>query len=332
MASVIARASVSLALRSAPIVPRRTLHVSAPALRKKSKGKTTVFEDEFSFEESGESLFADAGAESAMEGLKDEASTTPAEDKRNEHVANTNKLSSEARQQRFDGLYNFVKPRLGRRPIHSKEQVRRSAWNHLIQLATKPEQLEQVVELLPAWKDSGREINATISELFIRRCHELQSPALAVKVFGDFGRYGVPLTLEGGRTLLYSLLLYDSIPNIVAVTTLYKVYDLPPLASDLVSCSILVAACHKHGDADAQVVAETLTPFLKDLVAKGGAAGRGKHPEEQYDKWLSWALFQVHQARVQAAQPTYPWLEKWRNVWETKGIVDPVTKQPVQAA
>ncbi|KAL1679636.1 hypothetical protein EV122DRAFT_198404, partial [Schizophyllum commune] len=312
--------------------PRRTLHVSAPALKKKSKGKTTVFEDEFSFEESGESLFADAGAESAMEGLKDEASTAPAEDKRNEHVANTNKLSSEARQQRFDELYNFVKPRIGRRPIHSKEQVRRSAWNHLIQLATKPEQLEQVVELLPAWKDSGREINATISELLIRRCHELQSPALAVKVFGDFGRYGVPLTLEGGRTLLYSLLLYDSIPNIVAVTTLYKVYDLPPLASDLVSCSILVAACHKHGDADAQVVAETLTPFLKDLVAKGGEAGRGKHPEEQYDKWLSWALFQVHQARVQAAQPTYSWLEKWRNVWETKGIVDPVTKEPVQAA
>ncbi|KAL1714201.1 hypothetical protein EV715DRAFT_210067 [Schizophyllum commune] len=319
-------------LRSAPIVLRRTLHVSAPVLRKKSKGKTTVFEDEFSFEESGESLFADAGAESAMEGLKDEASTAPAEDKRNEHVANTNKLSPEARQQRFDELYNFVKPRIGRRPIHSKEQVRRSAWNHLIQLATKPEQLEQVVELLPAWKDSGREINATISELFIRRCHELQSPALAVKVFGDFGRYGVPLTLEGGRTLLYSLLLHDSIPNIVAVTTLYKVYDLPPLASDLVSCSILVAACHKHGDVDAQVVAETLTPFLKDLVAKGGEAGRGKHPEEQYEKWLSWALFQVHQARVQAEQPSYPWLEKWRNVWETKGIVDPVTKEPVQAA
>ena len=142
------------------------------------------------------------------------------------------------------------------------------------------------------------------------RCHELQSPALAVKVFGDFGRYGVPLTLEGGRTLLHSLLLYDSIPNIVAVTTLYKVYDLPPLASDLVSCSILVAACHKHGDADAQVVAETLTPFLKDLVAKGGEAGRGKHPEEQYEKWLSWALFQVHQARVKAEQPSYPWLEK----------------------
>ena len=185
MASVIARASVRLALRSAPIVPRRTLHASAPgascihtsrehalnqslAFRKKSKGKTTVFEDEFSFEESGESLFADAGAESAMEGLKDEASTAPAEDKRNEHVANTNKLSPEARQQRFDELYNFVKPRIGKRPIHSKEQVRRSAWNHLIQLATKPEQLEQVVELLPAWKDSGREINATISELFIR--------------------------------------------------------------------------------------------------------------------------------------------------------------------
>ncbi|KAL1741619.1 hypothetical protein HDZ31DRAFT_9790, partial [Schizophyllum fasciatum] len=311
-------------------IPRRTLHVSAPALKKKGKGKTAVFEDEFSFADAdaGESLFADAGAESAMEGAADEASAAPAEDKRNEHVANTTKLSSDAREQRFDELYGFVQPRIGRRPIRSKEQVRRSAWNHLIQLATAPAQLERVVDLLPAWKDSGREITPTISELFIRRCHELRCPALAVKVFGDFGRHGVPLTLPGARTLLYSLLLHDSISNIVAVTTLYGVYGLPPIATDLVSCSILVAACHRHGDQDSRVVAETLTPFLKEMVAGGAEAGRGKHPEEQYDKWLSWALYQIDRA----SEAPYPWLQKWRSAWEANGIVDPLTKEPVQAA
>ncbi|TRM59519.1 hypothetical protein BD626DRAFT_408761 [Schizophyllum amplum] len=336
MASVIARASVRAVLRPARIFPRRTLHVSAPALKKKGKGKIAAFEDEFSFEDtsSGDSLFAGAGAESAMEGVEGQHATSGV-DRKHEHVANTRKLSPAARQQRFDELYNYVKPRIGRRPAIAKEQIRRTAWNHLIQLSTETEQLEQVVELLSQWKDGGRDINGTISDLFVRRCHELQCPALAVKVFGDFGRYGMPLTLEGGRTLLYSLLLHDSISNIVAVTTLYKVYDLPPVATDLVSCSILVAACRQHGDKDAENVAETLMPFLRNLVTKNsreGSINRGKHPEEAYDKWLSWSLWLVQEAELQESQTLLPWLDTWHNVWKSLGVVDPVTNEEVPVA
>jgi len=67
------------------------------------------------------------------------------------------KLSPKARLLRFNQLYAFVAPRLGRKPAVKMPQVKKSAWIHLIGLATKEEQLDKVADMFPGWKDSGHE-------------------------------------------------------------------------------------------------------------------------------------------------------------------------------
>jgi hypothetical protein len=78
------------------------------------------------------------------------------------------KLSPEVRLERFDNISKFVIPRLGRRPAVTAPLVRKSAWVHLVGLATNEEQLSKVVDMLPGWKESGHKFDATFSELFVR--------------------------------------------------------------------------------------------------------------------------------------------------------------------
>jgi hypothetical protein len=47
-------------------------------------------------------------------------------------------------------------------------QVKKSAWIHLIGLATKEEQLDKVADMFPGWKDSGHEFDPPVAELFVR--------------------------------------------------------------------------------------------------------------------------------------------------------------------
>lgn len=80
------------------------------------------------------------------------------------------KLSKTARTERFNQIVDFVTPRLGRKPAVKTPEVRKSAWVNLIGLAQTEEQLTQVAEMFPGWKASGHELDAHVSELFVRKC------------------------------------------------------------------------------------------------------------------------------------------------------------------
>jgi hypothetical protein len=85
------------------------------------------------------------------------------------------KLSPEMRLERFNQIINFVTPRLGRKPAVKVPEVRKSAWVNLIGLATTEEQLENVTNMFPGWKESGHQFDPQFSELFIRKCTSASS-------------------------------------------------------------------------------------------------------------------------------------------------------------
>lgn len=84
------------------------------------------------------------------------------------HQPKKKRLSPEKRLERFNKLSEFVAPRLGRRPHVAAPLVRNSAWVNLVGLAANEEQLSKVVDMLPGWKESGRQFDETFSELFVR--------------------------------------------------------------------------------------------------------------------------------------------------------------------
>lgn len=84
------------------------------------------------------------------------------------HQPKKKRLSPEKRLERFNKLSEFVAPRLGRRPDVAAPLVRNSAWVNLVGLAANEEQLSKVVDMLPGWKESGRQFDEAFSELFVR--------------------------------------------------------------------------------------------------------------------------------------------------------------------
>lgn len=77
------------------------------------------------------------------------------------------KLTPAQRLERMERIIAFIQPRLGRKPTVNTPPARNSAWIQLFDLATSEEQLKRVVDLLPGWKDSGREVTDQISEHFV---------------------------------------------------------------------------------------------------------------------------------------------------------------------
>ncbi|KAG6853993.1 hypothetical protein H0H87_008160, partial [Tephrocybe sp. NHM501043] len=79
------------------------------------------------------------------------------------------KLSDKTRAERFNGIIDFVTPRIGRNPTVKMPMVRNSAWLHLVQLATTEQQLKQVTEMFSGWKEAGNTFDDAFSELFVRK-------------------------------------------------------------------------------------------------------------------------------------------------------------------
>lgn len=82
------------------------------------------------------------------------------------------KLSPEARLARFNELRQFVDDRIGLHPpakaARKPEQVRNTAWQHLFGLATTKEQMEQVVDMIPKWRDSRKMFTPRMAQALIR--------------------------------------------------------------------------------------------------------------------------------------------------------------------
>ncbi|KAH8075989.1 hypothetical protein BXZ70DRAFT_902565 [Cristinia sonorae] len=245
-----------------------------------------------------------------------QASATPTEQER----VGT-KLTSAERLARFNALYQFVSLHTGKqRP--KTPQVRNSAWTHLFGLATSSQQMEKVVKLFPQWRDMGRAWTPQIAENFIRRCEELACPQIALQVFTDHPKYGMDLsTLPAARQLLHSLHVEHPLSDSIAVSALYKIYDLPPLSSDLISCAMLASACFKNNTPESVAVAKGLVPSLRSLLektppkdmalpAKTDKALRARTAEKE-KAWLAWTLAKIEKALEKQGED-FAWLRQWR--------------------
>ncbi|KAG5643967.1 hypothetical protein DXG03_009318 [Asterophora parasitica] len=232
-------------------------------------------------------------------------------------VSKKRRLSDKSRVARFNQIYEFVTPRLGRKPQVKMPMVRRSAWVQLVQLATTEEQVSRIVDLMPGWNESGNQFDAAFSELFVRRCEELSCPLLALKVYGDYAKYNLPLSLSAARQLLHSLHVEHPIEHTMTAAALYDVYGLPAVSEDLVSCSILMSACFKHASKDSLKIANALVPQLEELlklkkprVAK--VEGPVTSPKQKPAIWTKWALKKIDKALFVQKGERVDWLNVWR--------------------
>ncbi|EPQ58572.1 hypothetical protein GLOTRDRAFT_137249 [Gloeophyllum trabeum ATCC 11539] len=245
MASVLLRATRTCRpWTGRSLVLQRNIHSSLPVYKKKQK---VLIDD----------LFAEDDADASKDGDLFSSSSSPASSPapaptspRASTSTRKRKLSPEERLQRFNNLRQWVSDRIGKHPPAGKfpEQVRNSAWVHLLGLATTPEQVREVVALFPRWVEGGRVFSPRIAEAFIRRCEELHCPLIALEVFSDYQKHSLslpaaPASQRAVHQFLHSLQQEHPVAKVVQAAALFGPYKLPPVTSDLVSCAMLTSAC-----------------------------------------------------------------------------------------
>jgi hypothetical protein len=77
-------------------------------------------------------------------------------------------MSAERREELFNSIRERLTNLTGRPKAIKGPQARGSAWTHLIALATTPEQLQQVVDMFPRWRDTKRSFKPHVGNLLIR--------------------------------------------------------------------------------------------------------------------------------------------------------------------
>jgi hypothetical protein len=243
------------------------------------------------------------------------------------------KLSPEEQLAQFDQLFEDVSQKIGRRTQTKSPALRNSVWIHLFRLATTPEQLRKVAEIFPQWRESRREFNTHHAEMFacksfarartiglksqlylIGRCDELDTPTLALEVFGNHPKYGIPLSLPAARLLLYSLHVKYPLQDAITAAALYRVYNLPSISEDLVSCSMLARACFNSGSKPSRRVANTLVPHLRTMLESTEplptSMGRTL---DRPRAWLMATLSEIEKALIDTdPKQDVEWLVSWR--------------------
>lgn len=185
--------------------------------------------------------------------------------------------------QLFNKNVEFMKPRLGHKPDIRHPPIRKSTWIRTLALCQTEEQLRKVMQMIPLWRDMGLNFDSTFSHAFIStspnadfshfadlplsgRCLYLDKPEYALELFGDFGKYNVPLTVDGAREMLSATYNKQSIGFIITITRLFNVYKLGHVKNDYPCCAMVIAACLKSKRKDAMTLADSLLPHLKNMV------------------------------------------------------------------
>ncbi|TCD64021.1 hypothetical protein EIP91_004655 [Steccherinum ochraceum] len=311
----------------------RYLNQSAALYAKKGKAARAddAFEDDF--EDDGGDLFGGkmkaaqsksrpAATTNVKSNMSSQGPSTSSPEESSHEKSTSKKLSYQDRVARFNTLYQFMAERIAKEPVKSPLQVRNTAWTHLFGLATSKQQMEKLVKLFPLWRDSGRPWTPQIAENFVRRCEELDCAQLALQVFTDHPKYGLDLaSISAARRLLHSLHLAHPLADSITVGALYRVYNLPPLSSDLVSCAMLTSACFKNNTAESVAVADGLLPNLRKLLEntppKEMALPAREDPwlrartESKEKAWLAWTLAKIEKA-LEKQEKDFAWLREWR--------------------
>jgi hypothetical protein len=115
---------------------------------------------------------------------------------------------------------------------------------------------------------------------------------------------------------MHSLHVDHPISSSITLVALYKVYNLPPVSTDLVSAAMLASACFKNNTKHSNVIARALVPSLKNMIAETPpiplppkGAERAKNKETA---WLARTLFKIEKT-LQKNKLDYGWLRDWRD-------------------
>ncbi|OBZ71595.1 Glucose 1-dehydrogenase 3 [Grifola frondosa] len=288
-----------------PACRTRVIHQTSVALKKHQKGAASEDDDLFGVAPEEDSLFGAGPASESTSSIDVTPTPTPSSSTGKDSVVRLNQ---------YNELVQRLKDHTGSKPPPGGEQIPTSIWHHLFDLATTAEQLEQVADSFPRWRDKRRVFRPATAERFARRCEELHCPQLALKVFSDHSKYGLDLTLPAARRLLHALHQEHPLQDCIMLAALYRVYNLPPVSSDLVSCTLLVVACYTHPSPHARVVADEMVPHLRQLLesSKGPYTLKMTNgaPAEKEEKWMLRALYNV-KAQLQKTGHEYRWLDKW---------------------
>ncbi|KIK58220.1 hypothetical protein GYMLUDRAFT_246256 [Collybiopsis luxurians FD-317 M1] len=227
-------------LRSAFAVSRparRTVHASAVVLKKKA-AKVDI-----------EDLFSDAPEEDLI-GAASETSAEGSTGSPQNVSAPRKRLEPADRHKRFEDLYKSILPHLNAnvKERRNLEPIKYSVWTHLVDLAQNEEELRQVINLAPKWKDVHRHtrdkggLEEQWGELVVRQAESLSCPHVALEMFSNHAKYQVPLSLPAARHLLHSLHQTNSLQDVMTAVALYGVYNLRPVSDDLVSLGLVCRA------------------------------------------------------------------------------------------
>lgn len=125
------------------------------------------------------------------------------------------------------------------------------------------------------------------------------------------------ISLPSGRQLLHSL--YDKYPleNTMTAASLFGVYGLPSVASDLTSTAMLYVSCVRNNDPHAQIVAKSLKRQFTKQIAQTEEV---KEPTERLVRaqhgtqptiWLAKAIRQIKAAHREQGLPLASFLGMW---------------------
>ncbi|KAH0835049.1 hypothetical protein J3R83DRAFT_10787 [Lanmaoa asiatica] len=224
---------------------------------------------------------------------------------------------SNSRERKFQELLQFVRDRTGRVKVVKSGQVRATAWLRLFQLASKAEHLEAVAEAFPRWRESGKSFNPLDTEMFIRRCGELDCPLLALKVFGDHPKYGLALSsFPAARTLLHSLYQNYPLENTITAVSLFGMNNLPPVTNDPASCAMLYAACLRSKNKHASLLGRDIRMALRKLLSDTTPYSEPKENKlrARYsvkpDLWLLEALRDIKKTKRDQGRGSW-WITEW---------------------
>ncbi|KAJ3752780.1 hypothetical protein EV360DRAFT_54623 [Lentinula raphanica] len=213
--------------------------------------------------------------------------------------------------------------------------LRNSIYVHLVDLAQNEEELGKVLSLVPKWKDMTRhQLGKGGLEEKWGRAESLSCAKLALDMFSNHAKYQVPLSLPAARHLLHALHLKHSLEDVMTAVALYRVYNLTPIAKDLVSlglvCRALVGSIQPnspstiHTKNNVQASKEVLNALIQSLRAlmsstnptsfsRQKKARQGLAAVEKEKTWLKWCLrkLEVNLGRSEGFEKI-AWLRQWR--------------------
>lgn len=132
--------------------------------------------------------------------------------------------------------------------------------------------------------------------------------------------------IANARRLLHSLHDEHPLEHSITLAALFRVYNLPPASSDLLSCAMLTSACLKDGKRPSLTIAREMVPHLKGMLTKinpasaklsGDKLARATLKKEK--TWLAWTLKNI-EAALSKEEQDLGWLSEWRQESENASV------------